>query len=100
MGSLNSRNEVAIDNGIAYRQATKKLWRLYEINKPYIVTNKSARIANDLLLAKIAYHEAVLLCSVGSFTMMANSNPIAKDYKKLALNKNRFDRFFNLEVMR
>ncbi len=100
MGSLNSRNEVAIDNGIAYRQATKKLWRLYEINKPYIDANKSARIANDLLLAKIAYHEAVLLSSVGSYTMKADNNPIAKDYCKLAINGNRFNRFFNLEAMK
>lgn len=100
MGSLNSRNMVAIDNGIAYRQATKKLWRLYEMNKPYIATNKAARVANDLLLAKIAYCEAVLLCSVGSFTMVADNNPIAKDYKKLAINGNRFNKFFNLEAMR
>ncbi len=100
MGSLNSRNEVAVGNGIAYRQATKKLWWQYEMNKPYTATNKTARVANDLLLAKIAYYEAVLLCSVGSYTMMADSNPVAKDYCKLALNKNRFNRFFNLEVMR
>mgnify|MGYP003551165729 CR=1 FL=1 len=56
MGSLNSRNQIYIDNGINYRKAIKG------INSQLVAAQKSddpnAKKAYDLLLAKKAFLSA------------------------------------------
>lgn len=97
MGSLNSLSPTHLDNGIVYRQLSARWRRLLELNRPYLHLAK-AQNANDFILAKLAYIEAVYL-TMAPNTMPASKNQIAKDWSKTAVSLSRFNRYFDSLIM-
>ena len=93
MGSLKSASPTHLDNGIVYRQLSTRWLHLLELNRPYLHLAK-AQNANDFILAKLAYIEAVYLTMTPN-TMPASKNQIARDWSKTAVNFERFSRYFD-----
>lgn len=103
MGSLKSVNPVHLDNGCDYRILTSEINRQLSLIKPYVAINhKLAIVAHDVLLARRAAIESVMLSMSGSGLLPSDKNSVAKDYAKLAINPDlfcgQFDKFIK-EVM-
>ena len=89
MGSINSNNPAHLDNGVCYRNATKRINKMIAEAKARD-NHPIMRQCHDRLLAQKCLLSATLLSNSGSGLLLYSGNITARDFGQLAYDLELF----------